>query len=169
MCLSYMRKHEPFDELPLTYFPSPEFGHFPPTLVFGFPISGDCSEFIRIALDKNLASPEYCKDPSKILGVRVSVMEYLNEICGLVSGKHIADTGVFSLKTNLILELKTNYRQLIPEDKIDEVIRVLKEHLPGTEPQWYLEADIDLNPIHILPSKLPATFKDATNELTCTN
>ena len=158
---------KPFDELPLQYFPSPEFGHFPPTLVFGFPILGDFSEFPRIALDKNLVSPEDCGDPSKSLEIRVSVMEYLNEICGLVSGRHIADTGVFSLKTNLVLELKTNYRQLIPEDKMDEVIRVLKEHLPGTEPQWYLEADIDLNPIHILPSKLPVTFQGATNRLIC--
>ena len=168
MCPSYMRKHEPFDELPLTYFPSPEFGHFPPTLVFGFPISGDCSEFIRIALDKNLASPEDCRNPSKILEIRVLVMYHLNEICGLALGKHITDTGVFSLKTSLVLELKTNYRQLIPEDKMDEVIRVLKELLPGTEPRWYLEADIDLNPIHALPSKLPVPFECAANVLTCT-
>ena len=63
-----------------------------------------------------------------------SVMVHLNEICGLELGNHIDDTGVFSLKTNLVLELKTNYRQLVPEDRMDEVIQVLKEYLPGREP-----------------------------------
>jgi len=153
-----MRKHEPFDELPLVYFPYPELDHSPPTLIFGFPMSRDCTDFRRIALEKNLAPPEDCRDPYKSLEIRGSVMEHLNEICDLKPGYRIADTGVFSLKTNLVLELKTNYRHLVPEDKMDEVIRVLKEYFPGREPQWYLEADIDLEPIHTLPSRFPVTF-----------
>ena len=40
MSLSYMRKHEPFDELPLQYFPSPEFGRFPPHTGLRFPNLG---------------------------------------------------------------------------------------------------------------------------------
>ena len=60
------------------------------------------------------------------------------------------------------------HRQLIPEDKMDDVIRVLKEHLPGTEPQWYLEADIDLNPIHAIPSRFSVKFEEGvTIWLTC--
>jgi len=162
-----MRKHEPFDELPLAYFPYPELDHSPPTLVFGFPISRDSNDFRRIALEKNLAPPEDCKDPYKSLEIRDSVMEHLNEICALKPGNHIADTGVFSLRTSTVLGLKTNYRQLVPEDKMDEVIQILKKHFPGTEPQWYLEAEIDLKPIHTLPSRFPVTFEGVTNRLTC--
>ena len=168
LSLSYMREHEPFDELPLPYFPCPERGHSPPTFIFGFPISRDCSDFCRIALEKNLASPEDCENRSKFLRIMNSVIVHLNEICGLRMGNHIVEAGVFSLKTNIVLELKTNYRQLIPEDKMDDVIRVLKEYLPGTEPQWYLEADIDLNPIHAIPSRFSVKFEEGvTIWLTC--
>jgi len=93
-------------------------------------------------------------------------MNHFNEICGLKPGDHIADTGAFSLKTSTVLGLKTNYEQFVPEDKMDQVIRILKEYLPGTEPQWYLEADIDLKPIRALPSKFPVTFESVTNGLT---
>ena len=161
-----MRKHEPFDELPLVYFPYPELDHSPPMLIFGFPISRDCSDFRRIALEKHLAPPEDCRHPSKFLKIMDLVMEHLDEICGLKPGYHIADTGVFSRKASLILGLKTNYKQIVPEDKMDEVIRILKEYLPGTEPQWYLEADIDLKPIHTLPSKFPVTFEAVTDGFT---
>jgi len=162
-----MRKHEPFDELPLAYNPYPEADHSPPTLIFGFPISRDCNDFRRMALEKNLASPEDCKDPYKSLEIRDLVMVHLNDICGLEPGNHIVDTGVFSLKASIILGLETSYRQFVPEDKMDEVIRVLKEYLPGRKPQWYLEADIDLKPIHALPSRFPVTFEGVTDELTC--
>ena len=130
-------------------------------------MSRDCSDFRRVSLEKNLAPPEVCRDPHKSLHIRGSVVRHLNEICGLKPGYHIADTGVFSLKTNLVLELKTNYRQLVPDNKMDEVIRVLKEYFPGREPQWYLEADIDLKPIHTLPSRFPSIFEGVADELTC--
>lgn len=61
------------------------------------------------------------------------------------------------MSTNFVLELKTNYQQLVPEDKVDEVMRVLKKYLPKTEPRWYLEANIDQKRIHPSPSESSIT------------
>jgi len=49
----------------------------------------------------------------------------------------------------VVIELETNYNWWIPEQKLDEVVSVIKEHfnLPkNTKPRWYLENDIDLKP-----------------------
>jgi len=154
LSLSYMRKHEPFDRLPPAYFPYPERDHRPPKLFFGFPIMRDCGDFRRIALEQNLAPPEECRSSSNILSIMGSVVRHINDMCGLERGHCVTVTGVLSRKANVILELKSNYRQLVPEGKMDGVIRVLKELLPGTEPQWYLEADIDLKPIHAVPMSM---------------
>jgi len=42
--------------------------------------------------------------------------------------KYLTCAGVFSRTTDTVLELEINYRQLIPEDKMDEVIQVLKKN-----------------------------------------
>lgn len=57
------------------------------------------------------------------------------------AGNHIPDTCVFPLKANPALGLEASYRRIVPEDKMDEVIQILKDYLPGTEPHWYLEAE----------------------------
>ena len=145
-----MFKHEPFKVLPRAYIPSPGYNHHPPTLIFGFPISRDFKEFRRIALSEGLMSAEEIEASQTIIKLRSLVMKHINEKCGLKPGGRISDSGVSSLSTSFVLELKTNYKQRIPEDKMDEVMRVLKNYLPETEPQWYLEHDIDL--MHIRPS-----------------
>jgi len=149
-----MFKHEPFKELPDAYIPSPDHDHYPPTFIFGFPISRDYKEFYQIALSEGLLSAEECEDASTLIKMRLLVLERINEQCGLKGGGKISDTGVSSLGTNVVLELKTNYHQLIPKDKVDDVMRVLKKHLPEAEPQWYLEADIDQKPIRALPMSM---------------
>ena len=166
--LSYMYKHEPFKELPIAYNPSQDHDHYPPTLIFGFPISRDLREFRQIALTNGLVSPEERVDALMLMKMRLLALDYLNEQCGLKPGRKISGTGVSSLRTNYVLELKTNYRQRIPQDEMGDVIRVLKEHLPGTEPQWYLEADIDQKRIHALPSEFPAACEGMMGRLTCT-
>ena len=152
-----MFKHEPFKVLPEAYIPSPDYNHHPPTLIFGFPISRDCKEFCQIALTEGLMSAEEIEAAQTIIKLRLLVLKHINEKCGLKSREEIFDTGVSSLSTNFVLELKTNYEQRIPEDKMDEVMRVLKEYLPDTEPQWYLEHDIDLKHIRASPSEFLVT------------
>ena len=166
--LSYMFEHEPFKELPEAYIPSPDYGHYPPTLIFGFPISRDMREFRRIALDKGFVSAEEYEGVRTLIKIRLSVLRYLNEQCGLKLGGNIIDTGVSSLSTNVVLELKTNYRQRIPQDKLDDVIRVLKNNLPETEPRWFLEADIDQKRISISPSEFLVVYNGVTRRLTRT-
>jgi len=148
-----MFEHEPFKELPEAYIPSPGYNHYPPTLVFGFPMSRDFREFRQIALAEGFVSTEECEDPQASIKIRLSVLRHLNEQCSLKPGRSISGTGVSSLSTNFVLELKTNHQQRIPEDKMDEVMRVLKKYFPGIEPQRYLEADIDLKPIRASPSR----------------
>ena len=152
-----MFKHEPFKELPEAYIPSPDYNHYPPTLIFGFPISRDFKEFSQIALDEGLMSTEEIETAQTIIKLRLLVLKHINEQCGLKSREEISGTGVSSLSTNFILELKTNYEQRIPDDKMDQVMRVLKKYLPETEPQWYLEHDIDLKHIRASPSEFLVT------------
>ena len=158
-----MFKNEPFKVLPEAYIPSPDYNHHPPTLIFGFPISRDYKEFRKIALDEGLMSAE--EVTKKIARLRLLVLKHLNEQCGLKAREEITGSGVSSLSTNFVLELKTNYEQLIPEDKMDKVMRVLRKYLPDTEPQWYLETDIDLKHIRVSPRELLVT--DVTQRLTC--
>ena len=161
-----MFKHEPFKELPEAYIPSPEYDHYPPTLIFGFPISRDFKEFRQIALAEGLISAEEPDTSQTFIKIRLLVLRHINKQCDLKPGSNIFGTGVSSLSTNFVLELRTNYEQLIPEDKMDEVMRVLKKHLPETEPQWYLEADIDLKHIRTSPSEFPMICEDVTKRLT---
>ena len=150
-----MYKHEPFEKLPKAYIPAPEYDHYPPTFIFGFPISRDFREFRRIALAEGLLSAEECEAPRSFADIRLSVLGHLNDQCGLKPGGNIIGVGVNSLSTNFVLEIRTNYQQRIPMDKLDEVMHVLQEYLPETEPGWYLEADIDQKRIHASPSEFP--------------
>jgi len=152
-----MYKHELFEKLPKAYIPSPEYGHHPPTLIFGFPISRDLREFRRIAFTEGLLSAEECEAPRSFASLRLSVLGHLNDQCGLKPGGKIIGTGVDSLSTNFILEVRTNYRQRIPNDKVDEVMQVLQKYLPETELGWYLEANIDQKRIHASPSEFLMT------------
>jgi hypothetical protein len=132
--LSHIFEHEPFKELPEAHVPFPEHNHHPPTLIFGFPILRDLREFRRIALAEGFFSSKKCEDARAFQTTWLLVLRHLNKQCGLKPGGDIYGTGVSSLSTNFVLELKTNYRQLVPEDKVDEVIRILKEYLPGWSP-----------------------------------
>jgi hypothetical protein len=161
-----MFEHEPFEELPEVYVPFPEYDHYPPTLIFGFPISRDYREFRRIALAEGFIPSEKCEDARMFRQMRLSVLRHLNKQCGLKPGGNIFGTGVSSLSTNFVLELKMNYQQLVPEDKLDEVMRILKEYLPEVEPLWYLEADIDLKRICTAPSRFLVICEGVTKTLT---
>jgi len=148
-----MYKHEPFEKLPKAYIPVPEYDHYPPTLIFGFPISRDFKEFRRIALTEGLLSAEECEAPRSFANIRLSVLGHLNGRCGLKPENKIIGTGVDSLSTNFVLEVRTNYKQCIPMDKVDEVMQVLQEYLPETEPAWFLGLDIDQKRINPSPSE----------------
>ena len=128
-------------------------------MIFGFPISRDFRELRRIALTEGLLSAEECEAPRTYANIRLSVIGHLNEQCGLKPGGNIHGTGVDSLSTNFILEVRSNYQQRIPMDKVDGVMQVLQKYLPETEPGWYLEADVDQKPIHASPSEFPTPHR----------
>ena len=152
-----MFEHEPFKELPEAYIPFRSTITIP-TLIFGFPITRDYREFRRIALAEGFISSEKCEDARMFRQMRLSVLRHLNVQCGLKPGGDIFGTGVSSLSTN--------YQQLVPEDKMDKVMRILKEYLSEVEPQWYLEADIDLKRIRTTPSMFLVICGGVTKMLT---
>jgi len=85
-------------------------------------------------------------------------MPFLNERCGLPPKEGIVCGDIHSKQAALALELKTNYRHRVPEERIDDAIRGIKEvfHLPDdAKPKWYLEVDIDLKEPdeYLFPSK----------------
>ena len=155
-----MLRNEPFEKLPLQYKPVEKFDHHPPRLSFGFAIPEEFSQFLQVALENNLGDPEELSIPENFFELRILVMSFLNERCGLAPDSDEAiDCGrVHSLETALVLELKTNYRGRVPKEKKDVAVRLIKEvfHLPeDTKPKWYLEGDIDLKEPneYLLPSK----------------
>ena len=164
-----MFKHKPFKELPKAYIPFPKYSHHPPTLIFGFPISCDFKEFHQITLAEGLISLKEPNTSQMFIKIRLLVLRHLNKQCDLKLEGNIFGTSISLLSTNFVLKLKMNYQQLIPEDKMDEVMQVLKKYLPEMEPQWYLEANIDLKPIHISLSEYPMTCEGLVKRLMFTN
>ena len=154
-----MLRNEPFEELPLSYKPVQKVDHYPPRLSFGFAIPGEFDQFREVALENKLGDPEELRATERFFDLRTLVMPFLNKRCGLGPDSDEAiDCGrVHSLETALVLELKTNYRGRVPEEKMGDAIRVIKEvfHLPDdTKSKWDLEGDIDLKPDdYPLPSK----------------
>jgi len=71
----------------------------------------------------------------------------------------------------LVIELETNYNWWIPEEKLDEVISVIKEHfnLPkDAKPRRHPENDTGQKAPdqYLLPSKSSVSCSDAANFLT---
>jgi hypothetical protein len=155
-----MLRNEPFEVLPLPYRPVEHLDHYPPRLSFGFGIPKESVQFRRVALENNLGDPEEISTTKHFATLRTLVIPYLNERCGLSPEEGIVCGHVYSRKVALVLELQTNYRGCVPQEKADNVSRVIKEvfHLPeDAKPKWYLENDIDLKEPdeYLLPGKSP--------------
>ena len=158
--LSYMLRNEPFEKLPLPYRPVQKLDHHPPRLSFGFAIPNEVLQFRRVALENHLGDPDEVSTTTSWFELWTLVIPFLNERCGLSLKEEIVCGDIHSKQAALALELKTNYRQRVPKEKMDDAIRVIKEvfHLPDdAKPKWYLEVDIDLKEPddYLLPSKLP--------------
>ena len=155
-----MLRNEPFEKLPLSYRPVKKFDHHPPRLSFGFAIPEEFAQFRQVALENRLGDPEELSTPDVFFRLRILVIRYLNERCGLLPEEGIVCWRVHSLEAALVLELGSNYLERVPKEKLDVAIRVIKEvfHLPDdAKPKWYLEGDIDLKDPdeYLLPSESP--------------
>ena len=155
-----MLRNEPFEKLPLSYRPVQKRDHHPPRLSFGFGIPKEILQFRRVALENHLGDPEEVSTTKNFFMLRNLVVPFLNERCGLSVKEGIVCGHIHSKQAALALELKTNYRRRVPEEKKHDVIRIIREvfHLPDdAKPKWYLEVDIDLKEPdeYLLPSKLP--------------
>jgi hypothetical protein len=155
-----MIRNEPFEVLPSSYRPLQHLDHHPPRLSFGFGIPKEFLQFRRIALENNLGDPEKINAAKFFFTLEILVLPYLNERCGLSPEEGITCGHVHSRKAALVLELGTNYRRWIPQEKVDNAIRGIKEvfQLPeDAKPKWYLENDMDLKEPdeYLLPGKSP--------------
>jgi hypothetical protein len=140
-----MLENEPFEKLLVPYKPLPKRNHYPPILVFGFAIPYHVAEFRRAALKYNLGDSEELNNPKKSSSLRELITSHINERCGLPPGQGIICQHIDSKQGDLVLEIATNYRARVPGDKLDEVLRGIREvlSLPDhTQPKWYLEPGI---------------------------
>ena len=154
-----MLRNEPFEKLPLPYRPVQKLDHHPPRLSFGFAIPEEVLQFRQVALENRLGDPEEVSTTKRFFTLRTLVIPLLNERCGLSLEEGIICGHIHSKQAALALELKTNYRRRVPEEKMDDAIRVIKElfHLSvDAKPKWYLEVDVDLKEPdeYLFPSKL---------------
>jgi len=159
-----MLRNEPFEKLPLPYRPVRKLDHHPPRLSFGFAISEEVRQFRRVALENQLGDPEEVNTTKSFLTLWTLVVFFLNERCGLSPEEGIDCGHIHSKQEALALELQANYRRRVPEKKMDDAIRVIKEvfHLlDDAKPKWYLEVDIDLKEPdeYLFPSKLSFTTR----------
>ena len=139
-------KNAPFRDLLPQYIPISQLGHRPPRLSFGFPIRDGFDAFRQVALKKKLARPKVVKK-SDYYTIGPLVLGHLNKLCDLPPGKDLCYNMIHSKEGDVIIELKTNYKEQVPDHKMVEAIVAIKElfELPDdAEPKWYLENDIDL-------------------------
>ena len=165
-----MLENEPFIKLPVPYRPLPKVNHYPPILSFGFAIPNHAAEFHRVALKHNLASPEKLSINSPLL--RTLVTSHLNERCGLPPGENILYGHIDSKESNLVLEIATNYATRVPGDKLDHVLRSIREvfSLPDdAQPKWYLDSGIrekDPDEYHLPRESSIQAVNDVVNDIT---
>ena len=107
------------------------------------PITFD--KFRQAALKYNLGDPEELSNTEDTALLRMVVTSHLNERCGLPPEKSVVYQHIYSKEGDLVLEMATNYRMRIPEERLDDVLRVIREvfSLPDdAQPKWYLESGI---------------------------
>ena len=137
-----MLENETFEKLPLAYKPNAEKNHHPPMFGFGFAIPNHLAEFRRVALEHKLGDPEKLNVPTCGSLLRRLVLSHINERCGLQPGEGVICEYIRSKESNLLLEAATNYDIQIPGEKLEEVLRCIREvfSLPvDAPPKWYLE------------------------------
>ena len=139
--------------------------------MIGFAIRKAFAEFRRVALKDGLADPRNIAHSIRFSNLANLVLCHLNRICSLLPGEGMTTQWIHSREGIVVIELETNYNRWIPEQKLDEVVSVIKEHfnLPkDAKPGWYLENDIDQKPPdqYFLPSKPSVSCGDATKFLT---
>ena len=140
-----MLENEPFEKLLVPHIPLPKANHYPPILRFGFAISEPYKQFHRAVLKNNLDDQEQLSPGDRFLLLRRLVTAHINERCGLPLGKEVVCQLVHSKEAILVFEIATNYRMQVPGDKLDDVLRVIREVLSlpdDTQPKWYLETCI---------------------------
>ena len=137
-----MLENEPFEKLLGPHRPLPKANHYPPILRFGFAISEPYKQFHRAVLKNNLGDQEQLRPGDRFLLLRRLATAYVNERCGLPPEKGVVCQLVRSKQAVLVFEIATNYRTRIPEDELDDVLRVIREVLSlpdDAQPKWYLE------------------------------
>lgn len=135
--------NQPFEELPWQYFPKPMIDHHPPIFIYGFPLKSDMSEIERIAHASSILKPEEPLTGRNVMSTLPQTMKYLGRECGLSRENSFSVDGCYCRAVRFVLKLKTNYHPgFIPPEKLEHAINVLKEHLPGKSPQWFLDPDV---------------------------
>ena len=138
-----MKENEPFDELPLQYFPKPEVGHRLPTFLYGFSIDG-ASGIERLAHATGILKPEEALTSRNLYRTVVGIPKHLEAECGLSRKEYLWITDCCSeTDASHVLRLKTSYSPwLVAPEKLEHVVRVLGRYFPGKAAQWFIDSGI---------------------------
>ena len=141
-----MLENEPFEKLLAPHIPLPKANHYPPILRLGFAVPDPYNQFRQAALKNNLGDPEEFSSDDSFSLLRSLVMSHINERCDLPPEKDVAWQLIDSKDADLMFEIATNYRTRIPRDKLDDVLRGIREVLSlpdDAQPKWYLQPGVD--------------------------
>lgn len=142
-----MLENEPFEKLLVPYRPLPKHNHYPPWLRFGFAIPDHVDEFRRAALKHKLGDPEELNSAGSSSLLRSLITSHINDRCGLQTGpgQGVICQYIDSKHGDLVLGIATNYKTRVPGNKLEDVLRWIREllSLPDlAQPKWYFEPGI---------------------------
>ena len=178
-----MISNAPFKDLLPQYMPVQQLGHYPPRLSFGFAIHNECSAFRQVALEKKLGRRKVIMKMRSFYQLQALVLDHLNKECDLPPEDGIRVNWICSKDACLVLELETNYEEVIPTEKMIKAIKVIKRVFGfprGARPKWYLEDDIDLrdpdeflyerkSPVSVLHNSRTKYLTTLMTQRTCSN
>ena len=140
-----MLENELFEKLLVPHVPLPKINHYPPILRFGFAVPDPYTEFQPAVLKHNLGDPKQLGATKSFSLLRKLVTAHTNERCGLPPEQGVVWQLIHSKEAIPVFEIATNYRSRIPEEKLDDVLRSIREVLSlpdDAHSKWYLEPTI---------------------------
>ncbi|KAK7049439.1 hypothetical protein VNI00_006045 [Paramarasmius palmivorus] len=140
LSLDYIFKHEPFEDLPLQYYPNPSYHHKPPIFDYGVALT---TEQVKDYARKNGIIPANVEHPTLHQWTKMYslMLKKFNDRYKLhIPGKRVEVNNPCSDQCLALFKVSTNYDLCVPEDKVMEILDVLEETL-GQPAKWYLSND----------------------------
>ncbi|KAK7037463.1 hypothetical protein VNI00_010955 [Paramarasmius palmivorus] len=140
LSLKYILKHQPFEDLPLQYYPNPSYNHKPPIFDYGVALTADqIMDYGRktgiIPADMDHLTASHCT------AVYGDICRTFNNRFNLwIPGKKVDIDTPYIKERVLLFKVSTNYDFRIPEDKVFDLLDNMEQVL-GLPAKWYVSND----------------------------